>query len=47
MLQEREITRVGGNQSFKVDFRCVAATNKDLEKLIEEGKFRPESGSIA
>jgi two-component system response regulator HydG len=25
-----------------VDFRCVAATNKDLEKLIEEGKFRPD-----
>jgi two-component system response regulator HydG len=25
-----------------VDFRCIAATNKDLEKLIEEGKFRPD-----
>ena len=42
VLQEREITRVGGNQIVKVDFRCVAATNKDLEKLIEEGKFRPD-----
>ncbi len=42
VLQEREITRVGGNQIIKVDFRCVAATNKDLEKLIEEGKFRPD-----
>jgi len=42
VLQEREITRVGGNQSIRVDFRCVAATNKDLEKLIEEGKFRPD-----
>ena len=42
VLQEREITRVGGNQVVKVDFRCVAATNKDLEKLIEEGKFRPD-----
>jgi DNA-binding NtrC family response regulator len=41
VLQEREITRVGGNQTIKVDFRCIAATNKDLEKLIEEGKFRP------
>src|ERR1019366_6274540 len=41
VLQEREITRVGGNQIVKVDFRCIAATNKDLEKLIEEGKFRP------
>ncbi len=42
VLQEREITRVGGNQAIKVDFRCIAATNKDLEKLIDEGKFRPD-----
>jgi two-component system, NtrC family, response regulator HydG len=42
VLQEREITRVGGNQIVKVDFRCIAATNKDLETLIEEGKFRPD-----
>ena len=42
VLQEHEIVRVGGNQSLKVDFRCVAATNKDLEVLIEEGKFRPD-----
>ena len=42
VLQEREITRVGGNQVIKVDFRCIAATNKDLEKLIEDGKFRPD-----
>ena len=42
VLQEREITRVGGNQTIKVDFRCIAATNKDLEKLIEDGKFRPD-----
>jgi two-component system, NtrC family, response regulator HydG len=42
VLQEREITRVGGNQIIKVDFRCIAATNKGLEKLIEEGKFRPD-----
>jgi two-component system, NtrC family, response regulator HydG len=42
VLQEHEIVRVGGNQAIKVDFRSVAATNKDLEKLIEEGKFRPD-----
>jgi DNA-binding NtrC family response regulator len=42
VLQEREITRVGGNQPIKVDFRCVAATNRNLETLIEEGKFRPD-----
>ena len=42
VLQEHEIVRVGSNQPIKVDFRCVAATNKDLEKLIEEGRFRPD-----
>ena len=42
VLQEREFVRVGGNQTIRVDFRCVAATNKNLEQLIEEGKFRPD-----
>ena len=42
LLQEREITRVGGNQVVKVDFRCVAATNKNLEGMIDEGTFRPD-----
>ena len=42
VLQEREIVRVGGNQTIKVDFRIIAATNKDLEQLIEGGKFRPD-----
>ena len=42
VLQEREITRVGGNQVIKVDFRCVAATNKNLEEMIEMGSFRPD-----
>ncbi|HXY06257.1 MAG TPA: sigma-54 dependent transcriptional regulator [Terriglobales bacterium] len=42
VLQEHEIVRVGGNQPIKVDFRCIAATNKDLERLIEDGKFRPD-----
>ena len=42
VLQEREIVRVGGNQTIKVDFRIIAATNKDLGQLIEEGKFRPD-----
>jgi len=42
VLQEREIVRVGGNQPIKVDFRCIAATNRDLELAIEEGKFRPD-----
>jgi len=42
VLQEKEITRVGGNQTIKVDFRAVAATNKDLEALVKEGTFRPD-----
>jgi DNA-binding NtrC family response regulator len=42
VLQEHEIVRVGSTQQIKVDFRCVAATNKNLEQLIEEGKFRPD-----
>jgi DNA-binding NtrC family response regulator len=42
VLQEREIVRVGGNQPIRVDFRTIAATNKNLEKLIEEGHFRPD-----
>ena len=42
VLQEREINRVGGHQPIKVDFRTVAATNKPLETMIQEGKFRPD-----
>jgi two-component system response regulator HydG len=42
VLQEKEIVRVGGHQAMHVDFRCVAATNKSLEDLIREGKFRPD-----
>ena len=42
VLQEKEITRVGGNQTIKVDFRAVAATNKDLDSLVKAGTFRPD-----
>jgi DNA-binding NtrC family response regulator len=42
VLQEKEIVRVGGTQPIKVDFRCVAATNKRLEDLVQEGTFRPD-----
>lgn len=42
VLQEKEITRVGGTQTIKVDFRAVAATNKDLEAKVAEGTFRPD-----
>jgi two-component system, NtrC family, response regulator HydG len=40
VLQEREIRRVGGSQTFHVDFRCISATNRDLQVLIEEKQFR-------
>lgn len=42
VLQEKEIERVGGNKVIKVDVRVIAATNKDLKKLIEDGKFRED-----
>jgi DNA-binding NtrC family response regulator len=42
VLQEKEIQRVGGTQTIKVDFRCIAATNKNLEDLVKAGTFRPD-----
>jgi len=42
VLQEKEIVRVGGNQPIKVDFRAIAATNKNLETLVKAGSFRPD-----
>jgi len=41
-LQENRITRVGGEKDIKVNPRVVAATNKDLRKMIEEGSFRED-----
>jgi len=42
VLQERTIRRVGGNEEIPVDVRVIAATNQNLRKRIEEGKFREE-----
>jgi len=42
VLQEREIQRVGGLKQISVDIRLLAATNHDLEKAIEHGKFRSD-----
>ncbi len=41
-LQEKKIRPVGGNREFDVDARVMAATNKDLKKQVEEGKFRED-----
>jgi len=42
VLQDHRIQRIGGRKSIDVDFRLVAATNKDLEKLVETGAFRED-----
>ena len=42
VLQEREFERVGGVKTIKVDVRVLAATNRDLEKAVREGKFRED-----
>jgi DNA-binding NtrC family response regulator len=41
-MQEREIRPVGASRERKVDVRVVAATNRDLQKMVEEGKFRED-----
>jgi two-component system response regulator AtoC len=42
VLQEQEITRVGGQGAVKVNVRIVAATNRDLEAAVREGRFRDD-----
>lgn len=42
VLQEREITRIGSTQSVPVDVQIITATNKDLKKLVQEGRFRED-----
>jgi len=42
VLQERTVRRVGGTEEIAVNVRIIAATNQDLKKRIEEGKFREE-----
>jgi transcriptional regulator with PAS, ATPase and Fis domain len=42
VLQEREFERVGGTETVKVDIRVIAATNRDLKRAINEGRFRED-----
>lgn len=42
VLQEFEITRVGGRSSFKIDVRVVSATHRNLEEMVENGEFRKD-----
>jgi len=42
VLQERELTRVGGHDVLKIDVRVIAASNKDLKKEIRDGRFRED-----
>ncbi len=42
VLQEKSFERIGGTQSIKVDVRIIAATHRNLEKMVEEGTFRQD-----
>jgi len=42
VIQEREFMRLGGVETIKVDVRIIAATNVDLRRMVEEGKFRED-----
>jgi DNA-binding NtrC family response regulator len=42
VLQDKEFERVGGNSVIKTDARVIAATNRDLKKLVKEGRFRED-----
>jgi formate hydrogenlyase transcriptional activator len=41
-IQEQELERLGGNRTIKVDARLIAATNRNLKQMVDEGKFRSD-----
>jgi len=42
VIQERKVMRVGGSESRSVDIRIIAATNRDIQKMVKEGEFRED-----
>ncbi len=42
VLQEKEVERLGGNKPLKIDFRLIAATNRDLQQAVADGDFRTD-----
>lgn len=42
VIQERELSRIGGNEIIKLNFRLIVATHRDLGKMVQEGKFRED-----
>jgi DNA-binding NtrC family response regulator len=42
VLEDRAVTRIGGQSAKKIDFRLIAATNEDLEELVRTGRFRED-----
>ncbi len=42
VLQEHEVERVGGHKRIKLDFRLITATNRDLDEMVREGRFRED-----
>ena len=42
VLETKQFSRVGGNEIIKTDFRCICATNKDLEQAVKDGDFRED-----
>lgn len=46
VLQNREIERVGGTESIRVDIRIISATHRDLGQMVAQKKFRQDSGIV-